>query len=271
MINFSILGARPLTLLICSGALLVGGCATIERHEKTPVCFSPGTVSESQRPCFYILEITEFISEGVVRARVPDTVFVYNAKHSAYTALGGMVGFSVNRGRKGNPVYEFNMVNPNKIELKPRHTYEFRGITGKASLEVVGPPREPEDQGKDQGKHPDQISENAGTELYARHSPQCCMCDACQSGCVCAGQGNCPWCATADVTTLLASASINKDTVDVRSGYGLRQLSATNRDITQRFLALMGGSRAHSNISMRFIASYKYDQQFVPSCLIRSA
>ena len=281
MIKFSMLRARPLTLFICSVVFLVGGCLALNLLEKTPKCFSPATVAKSEKPCFYILQITAIISGDVskgevpvvVQAKVPDLVLKHNAEHSAFTALGGLVGSRINREHYGNPDYEFTVAeNPDKIVLKVGVFYEFRGIKGKAGLKVVGDAKLPEDNGADQGKDPDKdnLSSIAGTELYASHSPKCCMCGTCQSGCYCPGQAGCPWCATADVKTLLASVSSNKDTVNVRSRRGLERSSAASGGVAERFLALMSASPTRGNISVKSIATYTYDRKFAPVCLTKS-
>jgi hypothetical protein len=266
MVQLNVPRFKLLTLLIISAFLVVGGCLSINLNEKKPKCGPPGTLAG--HPCFYNLTIIQIDHQTRwVRGKVPEKVLEHNAEHSAKTRLGGILGYKLTVPTY--PFFEYTFQVENLDDIREDETYEFRSKPNTSILEKKGPAKYPD-------CHPDQTdckkkqAKNVKTELYAGHRPECCMCGWCESDCVCPGEGGCPWCGVPDSKTLLANASTTNGTMDIRVARGWRKLSATTGNVTETFMALMSGSRARGNISVKFIG-YKYDQRFVPSCLAKSA
>lgn len=266
MIKLGVIEVKPPTLFIFSALVLMTGCR-LNLHEKAPICAPPGAVAKAK--CFYNLEITKIVAEGLVRAKVPLKVIEHNARHSAYTKLGGAIGFKVMDALYGDFEYEFRV--DNSRDLKERQAYEFESIPDETTLKFIGDAKYPEKHEEKVPGYKHRQSKTGGTQLFARHEPQCCMCSTCETGCVCPGEGGCPWCGAADLKTLLVSVTSAKGTVDIRVVRGARQSDALSGDAAESVLALMIGSLTHGNISLKSIANYKYDQKFVPSCLARNA
>jgi len=253
--------------------VLIGGCAKmahfLERDDKAPVCFNPGAVAEKNN-CYYVLQIVQHNPDDTYRVLVPDAVLIHNGKHSTYLDIADEASVETNINKYARIKYDIKVDNPDRIDLKDGFMYEFRTKKGQTAMEVKKkvtaeelPPNQGQWQGKDPDKDPGGVSmNNGGTELYASHSPQCCMCDKCQSGCYCPGQAGCPWCAAADVNTVIASLQRNNDGLDVRSGHRPSRLG-----VAEKFLALISGSRSSGNISAKSIAAYHYDPNFAPKCL----